>query len=408
MEKILQEILDIKPGNEFLSYIVGRVTQKDYRGTHKSQHNRYTIDDLEVILRAVHDIVGDKEFLVPPGDMTGSVVQDEARSNYSDYVAIVDKVHQKIDRVTMNSLKKNFFVDFSRMGFIEKYDSGGNLLNPFERTRTEKIKISPEGLDLLNAGTLFEKHKIFTDGVVELLGDALVDLVSAIDLSDFRKGRFSFEEYTLIFSDDSLDGVEKIFILGSWRLLSRGEQEKALSLIKKYCVPESFDGNKSDKRDYHNWRNETQQLMQLFKATIYFQVYDNQFSLNTGKEFGIFEVSRSESVKSEYFKEHEIEKEEYYELHHIVPLSYVKNKEEYKLIDDCKNLIYLHKDKHKEIKRDYIRFRDKDPKIYFVNIFKDSEVVTARNGKNAKFNPSLLPTIRKYNKEIIKSILDIS
>ena len=405
MEKILKDILDVKKGNNFLSYIVKRVTDSNYRGIHKSQHNRYGIDELKAMLSALHEVVGDKSLTVPPADLTKDNVKDSVKKEYPQYTEVVNRVNQKIQRVTLNSLKKNFFVDFSRMGFIEKYDNKKKLLNPFKRTRSETIKISRQGLDLLNAKTLFERYKIFTDGVEKLLGETLIDLVSAIDLSDYRRSKFSFEEYTLIFSDEKISGTEKITILSEWRSLTRNEQEKVLSLIKEHCTPEKFGGNKNDKRDYHNWRNETQQIMVLLKTTVYFQVGENQFSLNTGDKIGVFKVTRSESAKNEYFRNHKVNKEEYYELHHIVPLSYVRNQGEYKLIDDYRNLVYIHKDKHREIKRDYIIFRDKNPKIYFVNRFKNAKHITAKNNRNAKFNPSLLSKMKRYNSDIVRSIL---
>ena len=405
MEKILQEILDISPGNKFTEYIVGRVAGKDYRGVHKSQHNRYDIDELVIILNAVYEVAGTDTFSVPPADLSAEYLQDASRKEHGMYAEIVSRINRRIGKVTLNSLKKNFFVDLSRMGFIEKYDSRGNMLNPFKRTRTETVKLSDSGLSLINADTMFERHKIFTDGVEHLLGDALVDLVSAIDLSEYRRDKFYFEEYTMIFSDEHLDGSEKIAILDEWRKLNRNEQDKVLSLIKKYCVPKRFDGNKNDKRDYHNWRNETQQLMCLFKTTIYFQVYDNKFSLNVGDDFGIFEMRRSENPKNEYFKSHNVAKQENYELHHIVPLSYAKNKHEYALIDDYKNLVYIHRDKHRKIKRNHIIFGEKNPKIYFINRFKNSDVITAKNGKDTLFESSLLSGMKKYNKQIVKSIL---
>ena len=406
MDNILQKILDIKPDNIFLKYIVKRVTRRDYRGTHKSQHNRYTIDDLENILSAIRDVVGTKRFLIPPGDMTNEPrVRKQVKNNYPDYVAIVDRVYERIKRGTMNSLKKNFFVDFSRMGFIERYDHKDNLLKDQpKKGQIKTVSISQQGVDLLEAKDLYKKHKIFTDGVERLLGDTLIDLVSAIDLSDYREEKFHFQEYALIFSDDILDGSDKIKIFRSWRFLNRSEREKALSLIKTYCTPERFAGNKSSKRDYHNWMNETQQLMQLFKATVYFQVFGNQFSLNTGKEFGIFANRRNRSVKDDYFREHKVEKREDYELHHIIPLSYAVGQMEYKLIDDYKNLVYVHKNKHREIKRVHIRFRPNDPKVHFVNISDESDVVTAKNKKDAEFYSPLLSKMARYNKKILKSI----
>lgn len=407
MDNILQKILEVKSGNKFLRYITERVKRTSYRGTHRSQHNRYDIDKLKAILKAIQAVVGEGELLIPNGD-TGKDPNKLQKIKYEhpDFYQIYESLKSRNIISAPDPLRKNFFVDFSRLGFIDKYDNNRDRLDPSKRTYTKFIKLSQEGLALLKARNLFEEYRIFTRGVERLLGDALTKLVSCIDLSEYRRDRFSFEEYTLIFSDCRLDGEEKINILNEWRSLERCEQKEVLSLIRNYCNPKKFSGDKSGKKDYGNWLNETQQLMSLFKTTIYFEVdFDNRrFWLNTSEEYGVFEPSRSDSVKREYFKHHGIEREKYYELHHIVPLSYVNNKEEYKLIDNYRNLVYLHKDKHNEIKKNHIRFRHNDPKIYFEDRTNNTDKVTAKNGENAKFNTSLLNRMKRYNSDILKSI----
>ena len=407
MDKLLQDILDIKRGNRFLEYIIERIQRTDYRGIHVSQHNRYDLDKLVKILQAIHKFAEQDKFSVPKGDTKKDANRlKNIKANHPIFHDIYERLRSQGIVKAPDPLRKNFFVDFSRMGFIEKYDKNDRLRNPFKRTYTAFLKLSADGLKLIESKSLFEKHKIFTDGVERLLKNTLTDLVAAIDLSDYRRERFFFEEYTLIFSDGKLSGAEKIAMLDEWRSLKRTKREKAVSFIQKYCDPKKFVGDKTRKRDYHNWRNETQQLMRLFKATIYFQVYENQFSLNSGEVFGVFEPKRSQMPKQEYFHKHKIKKIEYYELHHIVPLSYIKNQREYKLIDDYKNLIYLSSERHKEIKKDYIKFRHNNPKIHFVNIHKHSDVVSAKNNENARFNPSRLPEMEKYNKNLIKSLLE--
>ena len=409
MNKLLQNTLDIEKDNKFLKYIVCRVQREDYRGVHVSQHNRYDIDKLEKILKIIYKVAGKNSFSVPSGDIGNKEKKKlkEMRNEHPEFNEIYERLKSSKILDGPNPLKKNLFVDFSRAGFLEKFDKKGHRLDPFRRTHTKTIRLSAEGISLLKANTLFEKYKIFTDGLEQLLRNTLVDLVSAIELSDYRTARFYFDEYTLIFSDHKLNGIEKVEILKAWRSLTRNQQDKALKLIKEYCNPKRFSGNKTNKKDYHNWSNETQQLMSLFKTTIYFQVHDNWFSLNTGKAFGIFTMRRSTEPKNRYFKEHKIAKQENYELHHIVPLSYVKNQEEYKLIDDFRNLIYLHKNKHKKIKRDLIIFTHNDPKVYFRDRHNpNSKPVMAKRGVNADFCSSLLSKIKEYNKKLRKSLLN--
>ncbi len=301
-------------------------------------------------------------------------------------------------------------MDFSRAGFCHKYNKKDELIqNTEKRTSYDYIKLTKEAIKMLKARSIFLKYRIFTKGIEKMLGSSLTNLVEAIDLSELRRDRFSFEEYTLIFSDnENLDGNEKIELLREYRRLSTNGKEEVLKNIKKYCDPNRFARNKTEKRDYHNWRNETQQLFSLFKTTIYFEVFNiggkDFFKLNTSENIGIFELRRSSTPKNLYFRNHKIQKINNYELHHIVPLSFVRNKGEYKIIDDYRNLIYIHKDKHKEIKRDFIVFKEQSPKIFFKNRFDDSEQVVAKNGENTSFNEALLKDIENYNIKLRNAI----
>ena len=55
MDQILQEILCIKSNNTFLQYIVDRVQRDDYRGIQISQHNRYDLDTVVVMLKKIYE-----------------------------------------------------------------------------------------------------------------------------------------------------------------------------------------------------------------------------------------------------------------------------------------------------------------------------------------------------------------
>jgi len=408
MDKILEDILSIKRRNDFLSYIVNRITNENYRGTHKSQHQRYDLDKAVSFLRNFYNIAATNKMLIPKGDwkMSDEKKQLELKKDFYDYYCLVQKTG-----IGANSIKKHLFVDFARAGFFEKYDKNGRLIqNLQKRTSTKHIKLSEDGVKLLSSDEIVVRYRLFTKGVEKLLGDSLIDLIQAIDLSEFRRETFTFEEYTLIFSDDeNIDGSEKIELLKSYRSLSQSEKRKTLDLIKKYCTPERFKGNKTTKRDYHNWKNETDQLFSLFKTTIYFEVLNqggqDVFKLNTSDNIGIFTATRGAHPKSEYFKRHGVEKISGYELHHIVPISYVVNKEEHKIVDDYRNLIYLCKQKHNEIKRNYIIFAEENPRIHFKDRCNpNTNIVTAERSINASFNPQLLNKIEKYNQHLIKKL----
>ncbi|MDR2345052.1 MAG: hypothetical protein LBE18_03210 [Planctomycetaceae bacterium] len=47
----MNNLISFSPGNKALEFIKKRIDNDNYRGSWSSQHNRYTLDDLDVILR---------------------------------------------------------------------------------------------------------------------------------------------------------------------------------------------------------------------------------------------------------------------------------------------------------------------------------------------------------------------
>ena len=95
MDDTLKKILNIQPDNQFLEYIVERVQRDDYRGIQISQHNRYTIDEVFVILQAIYSVVGDDYLEIPPGDVTKSEAHDTVQKKYKQYSNVVETIHKK-------------------------------------------------------------------------------------------------------------------------------------------------------------------------------------------------------------------------------------------------------------------------------------------------------------------------
>jgi len=102
-----------------------------------------------------------------------------------------------------------------------------------------------------------------------------------------------------------------------------------------------------------------------------------------------------------------ISKIKYFELHHIIPFRCARNKHEFKLIDDCKNLVYLHKNKHKVITRN----KDKNV-ILFADELKiklddfDGNSIFAHNNKDAKYSKKKTKIMNNYNGKLLQSIFE--
>ncbi|MCI0449111.1 MAG: hypothetical protein L0Y79_04895 [Chlorobi bacterium] len=408
-KEILREIISIKHSNLFLNYIVERIQDKDYRGRHITQHNRYDLDRLSNILKGIYKIVGDKMFRIPLGDDKGIYNPD-----CNEYYQIVKSVKDSADLGTINSLKKNFFVDFHRMGLLNRFNIKQQLIPPNKRGVVHYAKLTDKSLIFLKDTSIIERHKIFTDAIDKLFGDAITQWAETIYYSNYKKDRIGIFEFMLILSDDRPGtNKKKISLIDSFRELERWQREKAIELIRQYCNPSNFKGNKTIRRDFGNWKNEIQQIFTLLKNTVYFDITENSLRLNTGT-YGIFSdkliKKRSLGAKREYFKKHrisdKIRRSLIFELDHVVPFSSARNKVEFKLIDNWQNLIYLKKDKHAEkTKNDNKNMvLSATPLEIHLDDIDGKSRITAKNGRTALYEGSLVNKMQKYNQDILKEV----
>ncbi len=403
-DKILHDILSIDKNNLFLQYITNRVQQENYRGWHVSQHNRYDMDDIKKILTAIYGVVGKNLFAIPPGDYKKDI---DLQTDFEQYKEIVGRVNEKIGKGTINSLKKNFFPDLDKMGFLKR-----EKIRPASFNRkTLHGQLTPSAVEFIKTSSLIKEYHIFTKAIDKLFGNKISHLAEVISRSDYRTEIISIYELMFILSDDN-ENLDKIELLSSYRVLKKDQHKKVIHLLKKYADPNNFSGDKTEKRDFHNWKNQSQQIMTLLKTTVYFQVEVNKgFRLNTGKT-GFFRptMQRSPIRKREYFLFHSVAKKPRFELHHIIPIALARNKAEARLIDDHLNLIYIHKNTHKEFSRNQNKnvVLAIDPnKATFSNIDKTHHI-KAINSKDAFYTtePRKIEKITYHNQGLLKSIFE--
>lgn len=410
MDSILLQIKEIDPDNLFIDYIINRVQRDNYRGIHISQHNRYDLDFIEKVLKSIYEIVGDSAFNIPPGDYKKT---DALPSEYIDYTKIVSKIYQYAGRGTYNSIKKNFFVDLDRMGFLLRFDKKNKLIGT-KRTGILYAKLSNKAIEFVSSDdNLLKKYKIFTDAIDVLFQGFISDLAKSLYYSDYKNTTISIYELMFIFSDTTIDPQVKIDLLNSYRSLKTYQRTEIINLLKKYAIPKRFTGNKITKRDFSNWKNENQQILALLKTTVYFDVSLNRyFILNIGNT-GIFPesyVKRKGSIKIDYFPFHEVSRTKDFELHHIVPINKVRNKHEFQLVDNVKNLLYLAKNKHKQISNannthNYLLLTESDATFCDMHT---KDKITAINQKDALYSrtTSKIENLLKYNRDLLKIIFD--
>jgi hypothetical protein len=408
--EILKNIIAIKPDNLFLEYIVERVQDADYRGIHISQHNRYDIERLTHILNGIYEVVENRQFRVPLGDDEG--VQE---SGCDEYYRIVKVVNRRAGIGTINSLKKNFFVDFERMGLLHRFNKKGEPIGNSKRSHVYYAQLTDAAISLITSSSIVERHKIFTDSLDKLFANELTYIAETLYYSNYKNDPIGIWEFMLILSDDRPKfRNEKIKLIDSYRELKLWQQKKAVDLIKQYCNPKNFRGNKTTQRDFGNWKNETQQIFTLLKNTVYFDITKSSLRLNTGT-YGIFSETqikrRSLGAKHEYFIQHQIKKKiPTFELDHIVSFSSAKNKVEFGLIDNWKNLLYLRNDKHEQ------KTKNKDRNVVLTATEKEIHLddfdhksrISARNGASVVYTGKLAENMQKYNREILEAIFEYS
>ncbi len=411
--EILKKIENISANNQFLSYIVNRVQDDNYRGTQCSQHNRLTYDYFRTLLQVIYDKAGNDIFRIHVGDDNG-----EKQLEATIYYEIVREINERIGKGTINSVKKNTFPDLARAGFIDRYDKDGNHINesfsigehkPLQkRAAVYSVRLSVLGLNFILSKTEFERRKYYTDAVDILTKDAATDLVELLSTDD-RFDSINILEFMYILSDDR-DGIhykDKLMYLTDYRALNSIQKDEVNKLLQAYCNPSRNVGTKINARDYSNWKNESQQIYNLLSNSTYFKVINDNLILNDG-QYGLFVQSaqRSQKPKEEYFRYHNIKHTPNYELHHIIPFKRANNQQEAQYIDDERNMIYLSSQKHAEFTKSQnvnIRTSYSTPNILFLKLGSIDQIITVNlDNKEALLSVDKISEIINYNKKLLQ------
>jgi len=407
LNDLLNSIKNIKPDNEFIKYITNRLKSSSYRGVHISQHNRYDLEYIIELINIIYQTIGNKLFEIPAGDYserTGK--KDYNILDYPYYKQIVDMIYKLKRKGSYNSVKKNFFVDLERMGLLYRTSD-----KKYAKLTSEAIEL----IKLYNTKQIRKLTKKFTDLIDEnLFGNFLSQLVEFMWLYGYEK--IDIFEYTFILNDNTITDTYKDILLRDYRNLTPKEKSRVIELIKKFANPNNFRGDKTQKRDFHNWINESQQIFSLIKFTTYFQLIKEsgvlKLILNTSNETGIFsidELKRNQGIRQQYFNIHNVPKLPSFELHHIVPIKVALNKKDMKYIDNVLNLIYINENSHKKVHKykvykidniDLSTFKLINVKNYHSEIF--------FNNKDVYYltDMSTINKIKEYNKFLLEKYHD--
>ena len=262
------------------------------------------------------------------------------------YVSFCEDVIEEMGRGTEDTMRKNFFPDMQRMGFIKRYDAKGNETDPYKSTPVKFVSLSKLGKRFIESKSL-DKFFLYSNGIGNLFRGRIDMILLLLRQEEFELDFILRDEYQFFISAVDTDYPfnltleECVRMIKKYRQLGRTKQRALRDTLAKDLKPNS-KYPKNEQRDYGNWLNEAEQVFDLLRQIVYFDLAGTKLILTTGKTgTNSFRLARSYMQKQEYFSHHKIRKTKGFEVHHIIPLSNSTSQEHFKLLDNWKNMIYI-------------------------------------------------------------------
>lgn len=362
---MISKLLSLDPSKDCLRFLHDRVLAENYRGIQISQHNRYTIAQVIGMLEIFHSLVGEGKMKIRTTDLRKRPYNTPDEYVYAKYTSLVNNRYGKS---TQDSIRKNLFVDFHRMGLIKRFGNDDKEVNPYGKRPVKSVALTPLSIELIKDDkTPLEKYMIFSralDNLLLGLATDFFDLLAELEYIDVYEYTF-FVSFLRQKLNDKFIGLDDVITLvKEYRAMSRFTRNEVVKIVQAYCNPDDFLGDKTNKRDFHNWMNETQQVFMLLNMTAYYQYNEGlkriEFMVSPDHAFtskdDVKKLKRSIVEKKEYFNKHNIEKRIGFELHHIIPLLWAKNINEFFLLDKWENMLYIDGGNHSIITQSGNRF----------------------------------------------------
>lgn len=418
----LKNILKIAPNNKAVEFIYWRFLQDDYRGIHLLQHNRWTFKKFKAIIFAIVYSQDENGYIkVPRGDE----IKNFLIGDYPQYGNLVNLFSNKYKEITgnkkkegtPNTVKKNLFPDLARMNVIDRYRKTKNgivLLNPNKKGSVDLIRMrSYLELDKKNIEDEFFLSNLYNQ-VSKNIYTSLPTLIFDLITDEELEGKISQDEFLFFITwynkeylknDLKFNDIKDLIL--EWRKLNLAARKHVVTFIKNWAIPNHFVGvKKNKKRDYNNFKNETQEIMQHIKNSQIFALDEN------AKEFQIvFKIKdekiiryRSNTPKLEYFKNHNVKKRKGFEFDHVVPISWSTTWDEAIKICSWKNLIYIDAKKHaiKTQSNNIYVFLDKRDEVSYIylNSSNEEDFLSLKLHEEILFNMNLFDDIKNYNADL--------
>lgn len=282
INQFLIQMQNIAPNALCVNFLMDRIQSNSYRQIHISQHNRYAQYEVFVILQEIYKLARLELMQIRTTDLSKrpkNIVDEE------QYAQLTDNIALQLGRCTQDSLRKNFFVDFHRMGFLNRFDNNKKPIMPFQRAHIIKYISLTEIANIFLTADNYTKISIYETALMTLgnqffadLYEVIADLDSCISQNELMLfGTFlnqSFDNGVTIWRRNEIVELVKDF-----RVLTLNQQNELVSCIQTYCNPTNFDGSKVDMRDFYNWLNQTQQIWCLLSQMPNFQISGDKLSI---------------------------------------------------------------------------------------------------------------------------------
>lgn len=437
IEKLLEEIKKCFPSSKsFVTLMEMYMNDNDYRTKHNLQQERKNFEQLLILLRAFKNhakLDNGMSMLISPGDHR----KEESDIEYEENKPYLDMV----DEINVNSIYMG-----NRLSNKEPNDQ-------FKTIKKQTLK------NLFDVGGIFEKYIVKGDGTTKLIepgkslkgkgstimkmNKELFDLLDGPDKEVIRflsrriKIFFGENVNTLIrfFNDEyvekaSIKNVDKnIYTLtlgyygksnkyGHFPRFSlfrdayielyfqRSKLSKIIALFKKYTKITKKEIKNEGKIDWGNSLNQTSTMFSYLSLTPAFELNANKDITFAFREIdGETWPKRSLRQKHLYFEKHKIDKMDFenFELHHSYPLAYAESPEDFKMIDDWRNMIFISPNGHSRFPKrgNYITIISDICKSYIsYSSFVDETELVFKNYDDVAFNDELSVEIIDYNKKL--------
>lgn len=401
--------------NISLSFIDKRINDVNYRGNISSEHNRYDMDEIYKTLVLLDKYTPNNQLMrIRDTDLSKRPENTQEEYNYARFC---ENVALSVGKGTQDSIRKNIFVDLHRMGLINRYDANKNIILPYKQKSTKYVSLTSEGLKFINETNLLNRSFIFTRAIDTLLCGYIEITLSLLKDPIYRIDKITKYEFMFFVSavdsntNFSISLAECVELIHAYRMLDRYTQKKVIEILSDKLKPDNFYGNKTAKKDWHNWKNKIDQIYHLFAQSPHFDVVGDVLNLSTHKiktkSGEIIDVMKRSIVEKEaYFSKHKVKRTPGFEIHHVVPLSWAESPEQYRLFDKWENMVYIDAYRHAIITQNRnrnVEMRSDGNNILLIDHF-GNVIKLDFERKNILYNPENQSTMLDYNKELINSL----